>query len=496
MSFILAFDQGTTNSRSIIIDKNGQIVAEEETEFKQSFPKPGWIEQDPEEIWSSQWQTAQDVLNKSGIASKDITAIGITNQRETTILWDKETGQAVYPAIVWQDRRTSNYCGVLRSEGLEELFRERTGLLLDPYFSATKIIWILENVPGIKEKAAQGKIAFGTVNTWLLWKLTNGKRHYIDITNASRTLLFNIHKGIWDDELIEMLDIPFSIFPEVASNSEIYGETAAGLFSRPIPIASMIGDQQGALFGQACFAKGDVKCTYGTGGFILINTGGSPVPTRHHLLTTVAYQLGDSITYALEGSVFIAGAAVKWLRENMGIISSAAEVEALAKQVSSSEGVFFIPAFTGLGAPYWKPYARGMIAGLSRGSTKSHIARAALEGIAHQICDVFEAMQSDASLEIRRIKVDGGASQNNLLMQIQSDYLQIPLLRPNGKEFSAIGAGFLAGLATGLWKDSAEISQLWKLDNTFEPKKNPEAAKQERLHWHKAVNLAKQWNFE
>ncbi len=496
MSHILAFDQGTTNSRAVIIDQTGKIFAEVEQECRQSYPKPGWIEQDPNEIWGSQRQTAQNVLKKSGVSLSKIAGIGITNQRETTILWDKESGKPIYPAIVWQDRRTANYCGILRSDGLEHLFKEKTGLLLDPYFSATKILWILENIPGARERAQAGKIAFGTIDTWLVWKLTKGKLHITDVTNASRTLLYNIHDHCWDQELLEMLDIPPSILPTIQANSEVYGHCDSEIFSRPIPIASMIGDQQGALFGQACFSKGETKCTYGTGGFILMNTGQHIIDSRHHLLSTVAYRLKDQTSYALEGSIFIAGGLMSWFRDQLGIIDSPDEIEKLASAVDSSEGVFFIPALTGLGAPHWKPYARGMVLGLSRGSGKNHIARAGLEGIAHLICDVIEAMENDSGIAVQKLKVDGGAAKNHLLLQMQSNFLQKKLYRPQGKEFSALGAAFLAGLATGVWDDLRQIASFWSLEHEFSPEQRVEDAANHRIEWHRALNLAKEWTSE
>ncbi len=467
MKYILALDQGTTSSRAILFDHDGLIKAVAQKEIKQLFPKPGWVEHDPEEIWKSQCSVAIEATKKAGIFKEDVAAMGITNQRETTILWDRRTGDPLYNAIVWQDRRTSDICASLKEEGLEKVFRKKTGLLLDPYFSGTKIKWILENIPDAREKAESGKLAFGTVDSWIIWKLTNGKTHITDATNASRTLLFNIHTGAWDEELLGILNIPPSLLPEVHSSSEVYAETEQLTELKGTPIAGIAGDQQAALFGQSCFKTGMAKNTYGTGCFLLLNIGKDPVVSKNNLLTTIAWKIGDEITYALEGSVFMGGAVVQWLRDGLGLIEKASEVEPLANKVAESDGVYLVPAFSGLGAPHWDPYARGTLVGMTRGTTASHIARAALESIAYQSYDVLEAMKLDSGIELQELRVDGGACANDILMQFQSDLLQVPVLRPRVIETTALGAAYLAGIAVGYWKNQNEIAAHWSINQRF-----------------------------
>jgi len=485
MSYILALDQGTTSSRALLFDRHGAIYAVAQREFKQYFPSPGWVEHDPMEIWSSQAAVMEEVLARDKV---DIAAIGITNQRETTIIWERKTGKPIANAIVWQDRRTTEYCQELKSAGLEPLFKQKTGLLLDPYFSGTKIHWLLHHIPGAMEKARNGELAFGTVDSWLVWKLTEGKCHVTDVTNASRTLLYNIHTLQWDEELLKILDIPAALLPQVRSSSEVYGYTAAA-----VPISGMAGDQQAALIGQGCLKQGMAKTTYGTGCFLLMNTGTKAVTSEHHLLTTIAYQIGSEVNYALEGSVFMGGAVVQWLRDNLGIIKTSREIEELACSVPDNGGVYFIPAFTGLGAPYWDPYARGTIFGLTRGTTTGHIARAALEGIAHQVVDVLKAMEQDARLPIAELRVDGGAVKDDLLMQIQADLLQIPVLRPKLSELTALGAAYLAGLAVGFWPKGNDISSFWQLERTFVPQLNEIDLKRKTTKWSNAIKLMQQW---
>jgi len=493
MKYILAFDQGTTSSRAVIVDHSGVIRAKAQKEFKQIFPTPGWVEHDPNDIWSSQIAVASEVIAHSGISIKDIGGIGITNQRETTIIWDRKTSKPIFNAIVWQDRRTTEICQKLKGEGLEPLFRKKTGLLLDPYFSGTKIRWILDHVPGAMERAKRGELAFGTVDSWLIWKLTDGKLHITDATNASRTLLYNLITGDWDEELLDLLQIPKELLPRICESSGRYGETTTSIFSSPLPICGIAGDQQAALFGQSCLQEGMVKNTYGTGCFMLMNTGSKPVLSKNNLLTTVAYKIDGKTTYALEGSVFIAGAVVQWLRDNFGLIKTSADVEKLANQVSDSNGVFFVPAFTGLGAPYWNPYARGALFGLSRGTTSSHIARAALESIAYQVADVIKAMESDSEISIKELRVDGGAVVNNLLMQFQADLLQAPVIRPATAELTALGAAYLAGLALGFWKDTKEIESYWKVDKEFTPTSTPDKSSKLYAKWLKAVEITQLW---
>ena len=467
--FILALDQGTSSSRAIVFDHEGKIRSTAQMEFTQYFPRPGWVEHNPMEIWSSEAGVIAEAISKVGIGGLDIAAIGITNQRETTIVWDAETGQPVYNAIVWQDRRTSEYCDFLKSQGLVDKSREKTGLIIDAYFSGTKIRWILENVPGAREKAEAGKLRFGTVDTWLVWQLTRGEVHVTDVSNASRTMLFNIHDLRWDNELLDLFGIPASMLPEVRSSSEVYGHTKTTIFAHEVPIAGIAGDQQAALFGQLCTDPGSVKNTYGTGCFLLMNTGKKPILSKNNLLTTVAWKIGDTVNYALEGSIFVGGSVVQWLRDGLGIIRSSSEVEALAASVPDNGGVYFVPALTGMGAPYWDQYAHGTICGLTRGTTAAHIARAALEGIAFQTMDIVEAMSRDAGVRLAELKVDGGASRNNLMMQFQADILGTSVIRPEVTETTAMGACYLAGLAVGYWSSVDEIKQQWKAEKTFHP---------------------------
>lgn len=490
---ILAVDQGTTSSRAIIFNKNGNIQSVAQKEFTQFYPQPGWVEHDANEIWSSQAGVITEAITKAGLNAESIAAIGITNQRETTVIWDRDTGNPIYNAIVWQDRRTSEFCTTLKEEGFEDVIKEKTGLLLDAYFSGTKIKWILDNVDGARKKAEEGKLAFGTIDSWLIWKLTDWKKHITDVTNASRTLLFNIHEKKWDDEILKLLDIPKSLLPEVRSSSEIYTETSASLFNVPIPIAGIAGDQQSALFGQMCTSPGMLKNTYGTGGFLVLNTGDKPITSRNNLLTTIAWEVGGKITYALEGSIFIAGAVVQWLRDGLGLIKSSEEVEELANSVKDNGGVYLVPAFTGLGAPHWDQFARGSISGLTRGTTAGHIARAALEAIAFQTVDVLKAMESDSGIKVTELRVDGGATANDLLMQFQSDLLGIPIVRPKISETTALGVAYLAGLAVGYWDGHDNISNQWKVDKKFEPQMSSEKREELLNNWNKAVGRSKNW---
>ncbi|MGN6352019.1 MAG: glycerol kinase GlpK [Parafilimonas sp.] len=490
--YILALDQGTTSSRAIVFNKSGNIVALAQKEFTQYYPQPGWVEHNAKEIWSSQATVLGEAILKAGINATDIAAIGITNQRETTIIWDRETGAPVYNAIVWQDRRTAGLCDDLKKNGKEKLIQGKTGLLIDAYFSATKIKWILDNVEGAREKAEKGLLAFGTVDSWLLWNFTSGKVHVTDITNASRTMLFNIHTRQWDDELLTLLDIPASILPQVKSSSEVYGETSGQILAAKIPIAGIAGDQQAALFGQMCMQPGMVKNTYGTGCFMLMNVGDKPIISTNKLLTTIAWQIGDRVQYALEGSIFIGGAVVQWLREGLGVISSSAEIEEKASKVPDNGGVYLVPAFAGLGAPHWNQHARGMIVGLTRGTTNEHLARAALESIALQTMEVLKAMEADAGTAIKQLRVDGGATVNNLLLQIQADILNTEVVRPKITETTAIGAAYLAGLAVGFWKNVDEIQQQWVADRMFQPSVNNNAATL-TAGWQRAVNACKSW---
>ncbi len=467
--YILALDQGTSSSRAIVFDSNGETKAVAQKEFTQIFPRPGWVEHNPMEIWSSQASVIAEAITSIDINGRDLAAIGITNQRETTIVWDAETGDPVYNAIVWQDRRTSEFCDALKKDGRADLIRSKTGLIIDAYFSATKILWILENVPGARQKADEGRLRFGTVDTWLIWMLTRGEVHVTDVSNASRTMLFNIHTLEWDMELLGLFGIPASMMPQVRSSSEVYGYTKTTLFAHEVPIAGIAGDQQAALFGQMCTEPGAVKNTYGTGCFLLMNSGERPIMSSNNLLTTVAWKIGDKVNYALEGSIFVAGSVVQWLRDGLGIIRSSSEVEALASSVPDNGGVYFVPALTGLGAPHWDQYAKGSIYGLTRGATAAHIARAALEGIAFQTMDIVNAMQRDAGVTLKELKVDGGASRNDLLMQFQADILGTSVIRPKVTETTALGAAYLAGLAVGYWESVDHIKSQWGVDTQFSP---------------------------
>lgn len=491
-SYILSLDQGTTSSRAIIFNKKGEIISIAQKEFTQIYPKPGLVEHDPVEIWSTQLGVATEAVSKAGLLSTQIAAIGITNQRETTVIWDRKTGKPIFNAIVWQDRRTAAYCDQLKRERHEDLIRDKTGLLIDSYFSATKIRWILENVDGARERAERGELAFGTIDSWLIWNFTNGQKHVTDVTNASRTMIYNIHTLSWDKELLELFNIPESMLPEVKSSSEVYGETSGQIFSAKVPIAGIGGDQQAALFGQLCTEPGMVKNTYGTGCFMLMNIGDKPITSKNNLVTTIAWKIGDDVIYALEGSVFIAGAIVQWLRDGLGIIKSSEEIEELANKVTDTDGVCIVPAFAGLGAPHWDPHARGTIVGLSRGSTSAHIARAALESIAFQTVDILSAMEADSGVKIHELRVDGGATANNLLMQIQADILEADVVRPVIKETTAIGAAYLAGLAIGYWKDIDDIREQWQIDKTFHPDKDTKVEEQMQ-NWQQAVETAKAW---
>lgn len=494
MSYVLALDQGTTSSRAILFNADGQIETVSQREFQQIFPRPGWVEHDPNEIWSTQAGVATEALTRVSIGARDIAAIGITNQRETTVVWDRKTGEPVYNAIVWQDRRTAGFCDRLKDEGRKELFQQKTGLVIDAYFSGTKVRWILENVDGARQKAEAGQLAFGTIDAWLMWKLTDGKLHMTDVTNASRTLMYNIHTGDWDDELLDILSVPRSMMPEVRSSSEHYGDTSSDVLSTTIPIGGIAGDQQAALFGQVCTEAGMGKNTYGTGAFMLMNTGSEAVTSKNNLLTTVAWKLGGGpMQYALEGSVFVAGAVVQWLRDGLGIIRQAPDVEYLAGKVESSEGVYLVPAFVGLGAPYWDQYARGTIVGITRGTTDAHIARAALESIAFQSVDVVRAEEADSGIALKELRVDGGAAANDLLLQIQADLLGVPVIRPKVTETTALGAAYLAGLAVGYWDSTEQIAEQWAVDRRFEPEMSRDEAEQRMSMWHRAVGRAKAW---
>ncbi|WP_420456444.1 glycerol kinase GlpK [Rubrivirga sp.] len=494
MPYVLALDQGTTSSRAIVFDDRGRIRSVAQREVEQIFPRPGWVEHDPTEIWSSQIGVAAEALSRQGLRASDVAAIGITNQRETAVVWDRATGAPIHNAIVWQDRRTAAFCDQLKADGHAPTFQAKTGLVLDSYFSGTKVRWILDHVEGARARAQAGELAFGTVDSWLVWNLTGGRHHLTDVTNASRTLLFDIHAGDWDDELLAILDVPRSMLPEVRSSSEVYAETSPDLFASPIPIAGIAGDQQAATFGQRCVTPGMAKNTYGTGCFMLMHTGTEAVASENNLLTTVAWKLGDAPTeYALEGSVFIAGAVVQWLRDGLKIIRSAAEVEALARAVEDTDGVYLVPAFAGLGAPHWDPYARGTLVGLTRGTTDGHVARAALDGVAYQVADVLEAMERDAGLAVAELRVDGGAASNDLLMQTQADLLQAPLVRPAVTETTALGAAYLAGLAVGVWGSGADISEQWAVDRRFTPSMAPAEAARRRAGWSRALDRARGW---
>lgn len=485
--YILALDQGTSSSRAIVFDHEGRICATAQKEFPQHFPKPGWVEHDPKDIWSSEASVIAEAITSMGINGLNIAGIGITNQRETTIVWDAETGEPVYNAIVWQDRRTSEYCDSLKEQNLTGFIREKTGLIIDAYFSATKIRWILENVPGARARAEAGKLRFGTIDTWLLWNLTRGECHMTDVSNASRTMLFNIHTLNWDEDLMKLFGIPMSMLPEVHSSSEIYGYTKTTIFAHKVPVAGIAGDQQAALFGQMCTTPGSVKNTYGTGCFLLMNSGTKPITSSHNLLTTIAWKIGDTVNYALEGSIFVGGSVVQWLRDGLGIIKSSSEIESLAMTVPDNGGVYFVPALTGLGAPYWDQYAKGTICGLTRGTTAAHIARAALEGIAFETMDIVNAMEHDAGIKLAELKVDGGASRNNLMMQFQADILGTKVIRPKVTETTAMGACYLAGLATGYWDSLDDIKRQWNADKVFEPLAPAEKVLKLKEGWANAI---------
>ena len=493
MSFILALDQGTTSSRAIVFDREGRIRSTAQKEFRQIFPQPGWVEHDPSEIWTSQIEVARAALARAELKASDVVAIGIANQRETTIIWDRKTGKPIHNAIVWQDRRTADFCRQLKQAGHAEAIARKAGLVIDAYFSGSKIRWLLDHVAGARQKAERGELAFGTVDTWLVWNLSGGELHITDPGNASRTMLFNLHTGQWDEELLRILKIPPQILPEVRSSSEVYGRTVANVFDAPIALAGIAGDQQGALFGQNCFSRGLAKNTYGTGCFMLMNTGEQPMISKHQLLTTVAWRIGPTTEYALEGSVFIGGAVVQWLRDGLGIIKASTEVEHLAASVADSGGVYLVPAFAGLGAPHWDQYARGTITGLTRGTTAAHLARAALEGIAFQVADVLDVMKQDSGIALSELRVDGGASANNLLMQFQADILQVPVVRPKTVETTALGAAYLAGLGAGFWKNRSEIENSWQMDRRFDPHMSRDEVLQRRARWSEALSRAKDW---
>ncbi len=493
MYFIQALDQGTTSSRAIVFDHAGAIAAVAHKEFRQIFPQPGWVEHDPHEIWESQVGVAAEAMARAGISARDVAAIGITNQRETTVVWERASGRPIYNAIVWQDRRTAGHCDQLKAQGHEALFTARTGLVLDAYFSGTKLAWILDHVAGARELAATGQLAFGTIDSWLVWKLSGGGAHLTDASNASRTLLFDIHRGDWDDELLGLLRVPREVLPAVVASSGVVAETADGLFGARIPIAGIAGDQQAALFGQRCVVPGMVKNTYGTGCFMLMHTGTTPVRSRNKLLATTAWRMNGRDEYALEGSVFIAGAVVQWLRDGLGVIQASADVEPLAASVPDNGGVYFVPAFTGLGTPHWDPYARGAIVGLTRGTGAAHIARAALESIAYQTADVLHAMEADAGIRLSELRVDGGATQNGLLMQFQADVLGVRVVRPQVFETTALGAAYLAGLGVGYWRDADAIAAQWKTDRIFEPRMGRDQAAELMAAWRKAVACSSGW---
>jgi len=493
LHYILALDQGTTSSRSLVFDEQGNIISQAQKEFRQLFPQPGWVEHDAEEIWSTQYGTMAEAVAKANINMKQIAGIGITNQRETTVVWDKSSGQPIYNAIVWQDRRTASDCDKLKSAGWAETIQQKTGLIIDAYFSATKLKWILDNVTGARQKAINGELAFGTIDSWLTWKLTNGEVHVTDVSNASRTMLYNIHSLQWDEELLKIFDIPASVLPEVKPSSKIYGVTGSIIPDSRIPIAGIAGDQQAALFGQLCTQPGMVKNTYGTGCFMLMNTGEKAIASKNNLLTTIAWQIDNKTEYALEGSVFIAGAVVQWLRDELKIIRTSAEIEKLAAQVKDTEGVYIVPAFAGLGAPHWNQYARGSIFGLTRGSSNAHIARAALDSIAYQTFDVLKAMEADAAIHIKELRVDGGATVNNQLMQFQSDILNTKVVRPKITETTALGAAYLAGLAVGYWKSVEEIQEQWQADKSFSPSMVDQKRNELVKGWQRAVNASIAW---
>jgi len=491
--YVLALDQGTTSSRAIVFDRRGRPRGVAQQEFRQHFPHPGWVEHDPRDIWETTRRTALGALADASLTARDIVALGLTNQRETTLLWDRRTGRTLHRAIVWQDRRTAEMCAHLKRRGLEPLFRRKTGLLLDPYFSGTKLAWLLDHVPGARHRAEKGELAFGTVDTWLLWQLTSGRVHATDVSNASRTLLLNLRTGDWDAELLKILRIPREVLPEVRASSGLFGEVTSVPALRGVPVAGIAGDQQAALFGQACFRPGMAKNTYGTGCFLLLHTGEQPVASKNNLLTTIAWRIGDKTEYALEGSVFIGGAVVQWLRDGLGLIAQSVDVEKLAARVRDNGGVYLVPAFAGLGAPHWDAGARGLVTGLTRGSNAGHLARAALESIAYQSADLLGAMEADCGRKLRELRVDGGASRNNALMQFQSDLLRAPVVRPRTTETTALGAAYLAGLAVGFWKNRDEIAALWSAERTFQPLAAPAAMRRLHTEWQHAVARAKSW---
>ena len=491
--YILALDQGTTSCRAVVVDQKGSIVSVAQKEFTQIFPKPGWVEHDATEIWATQAGMAAEAVSKKGIKGEQIAAIGITNQRETVVVWDRHTGEPVYNAIVWQDKRTSAYCDELKAAGKSDMIREKTGLVIDSYFSGTKVKWILDSVEGAREKAEAGELIMGTIDSWLIWKMTQGELHITDVTNACRSLLFNINTMAWDEELLELFSIPKSMLPEVKQSSEVYGTTAPNFFAAKIPIAGIAGDQQAALFGQMCTEEGMVKNTYGTGCFMLMNIGDTPIVSKNNLLTTVAWKINGKTQYALEGSIFIAGAVVQWLRDSLKIIKNSSDVEALASSVSDTDGVYFVPAFAGLGAPHWNQYAQGTIFGMTRGSTDAHIARAALESIAYQTMDIVKAMEADSGIAVNELSVDGGATVNNLLMQFQADVLNTQTIRPENIETTVMGAAYLAGLAVGFWKDEEEIKAIWQTDVTFTPTEAQEGMTEKIKGWYRAVDALEHW---
>ncbi|HEX4793480.1 MAG TPA: glycerol kinase GlpK [Humisphaera sp.] len=493
MSFVLALDQGTTSSRAMLFDHQGQVRGMAQKEFRQIFPQSGWVEHDATEIWQSQSAVAVEALKKAGITAKDVAAIGITNQRETTVIWDRATGKPIHNAIVWQDRRTSKFCDQLKEQGHLDLVQKKTGLMIDAYFSGSKVRWLLDNVPGARARAERGELAFGTIDTWLLWNLTGGAVHATDASNASRTMLYNIQTGSWDDELLGLMNVPRSVLPKVCASSEVYGESKADLLGGAIKIAGIGGDQQAALFGQTCFTRGLAKNTYGTGCFMLMNVGGEAVASKHRLLTTVAWKLAGKTEYALEGSIFIGGAVVQWLRDGLGIVKSAADIEKLAASVPDPGGVYMVPAFAGLGAPHWDQYARGTITGITRGTTGAHFARAALESIAYQVADILDIMQKDSGVQIKELRVDGGAAANDLLMQFQADLLRVPVVRPKVTETTALGAAYLAGLAVGYWKDQQDVRANWEVQRSFDPQMSEDEVSHRRARWTEALRRSRDW---
>ncbi len=495
MKAVLALDQGTTSSRALVFDRSANILAVAQQEFGQHYPQPGWVEHDPREIWATQLSTAKAALAQAGLSVSDIAAIGITNQRETTVIWDRHTGEPIANAIVWQDRRTAGFCEELTRAGHAALIQKKTGLVVDAYFSGSKVRWLLDNVAGARQRADAGQLAFGTIDSWLIWNLTGGQLHITDVSNASRTMLFNLNTADWDDELLQLLNVPRSVLPQVRASSEVYGQSAATIFGGPISLAGIAGDQQAALFGQNCVSHGMVKNTYGTGCFMLMHIGDQPKPSQHRLLTTTAWKLGahGECTFAFEGSIFMAGATVQWLRDGLKVIKTSRDVEALASSVPDTGGVYLVPAFAGLGAPHWDPHARGAILGMTRGTTAGHIARAALEGIAFQVADVLDAMREDCGIPIAQLRVDGGAAVNDLLMQFQADLLQAPVVRPKIIETTALGAAYLAGLAVGFWKDTAEIESVWQAEKTFTPHMRPGEVDARRARWREALERSKGW---